>query len=209
MQIVFKQDELAFVFDKSMRVKSIIPLNECELTVIFERCNDKTTPPIYETSHEKRELTKLQTQTPTQKTDALEHTQSNETKSPTVEEVIEYIRSLDSYTYDNALVQEHFLGRVLDSRDEANLYHKFKDVINRAKERIQKEENGKWKEKGSRSLSKTRRAKQFTFVKPKFTPRKNIQDKNEVQLKDVMTKLSNGIKNDLLTTIEKVNENEH
>jgi hypothetical protein len=208
MQIVFKRDELAFVFDKSMRVKSIIPLNECEFTVIFERCNDKTTPPIYETSYEKRERINIQTQTPTQKTDAPEHTQSNEIKFPSVEGVIEYIRSLDSYTYDNALVQEHFLGRVLDSRDEANLYHKLKDVINRAKERIQKEENGKWKEKGSRSLSKTRRAKQFTFVKPKITLHKNIQGENEVQFKDIMTKLSNGIKNELIT-IDKENENQH
>lgn len=218
MKITFRQDELAFVFDGYTRVKSIIPHGECEFTVIFERNVEEITPSLHEKLYEKHN--QVPAQTPIQENNTQEYNQrkivendvenevENEVECPTVDDVVEFIKSLNNYTHDNALIQMHFLGRQLYSRDDMNLYHKLKDIIGRAREKIEENEQGKWKDKGFRKLSKTRRSKQFTFIKPKIIPTKNAQDKNEVQFKDVMTKLSNEIKKDLLA-IEEVNENSH
>lgn len=178
MQITFREHELAFSYDKNTKVKSIIPRGEYEFTVLFEYCNDESKQAVLEiTSDPKVKVPECipSEQVLTQK----DVTPECGDGCPTVDDVVKYITSRDNYTYDNALVQEHFFGRVLDSRVEANLYHKLKDITNRAKDRIQEEENGKWKEKGIRHISKTRRAKQFTFVKPKTVPVQNILDKTE------------------------------
>lgn len=180
MQITFRQDELAFVFDKNTKVKSITPRGECEFTVVFESYSEGVKPFVHETTYGDKVDIPVITET----AESQENNQSCEAECPTVDDVVEFIRSLENYTYDNALVQEHFLGCILDSRVNANLYHKLKDIINRAKNTIQKEEIGKWKEKGYRSLSKTRRAKQFTFIRPKSVPIKTIPSKNETQFED-------------------------
>jgi hypothetical protein len=223
MQITFRQDELTFVFDKYTRVKSIIPRGECEFTVVFERISEEITPSVHEKLYEKHDVAPAQM--PIKENNTQEHNQQkiieneienaieneveNENECPTVDDVVEFIKSINiNYTHDNALIQMHFLGRLLYSRDDPNLYHKLKTIVGKARDKIAIDEHGKWKDKGFRNLSNTRRSKQFTFVKTKVIPTENTQDKNEVQLKDVMTKLSNEIKRDLLT-IEEVNKNSH
>lgn len=218
MQITFKQDEIAFVFDKYTRVKSIIPHGECEFTIVFERSTEETPHSVHKELYDKHDIVPVLT--PIQENNTQDYNQQkivendvdnekfikNDIKYPTVDDVVAFIKTRNNYTHDNALIQMHFLGRLLYSRDDTNLYHKLKMIIVKAREKIAIDEQGKWKENGFRDLSKTRRSKQYIFVKPKVTPTNDTHDKNEVQYKDVMTKLSNEIKKDLLA-IEEVDEN--
>ena len=206
MQITFRDDELAFLYGKDVKLKSITPHGDFEFTVLFEYTNEKLTPLINE------KPTETKTTTPPQVcidiSNEMEYEQPSELECPPVEDIVEYLRSRENTVYDNALLQTYFFDRTLDTKVETNFYHRLKDATKKALLITEKEDNGKWEEKGYRNLGKTRRVKQYIFVKSKITPTKNIQGNNEAQLKDVMAKLSNEIKNELIT-IDKENETQH
>lgn len=177
MQITLREDEIVFNYGKYMRVKNIVPHGEAEFTIIFERFDKETTPLVHETTHE--EQIEATSNIPTQNNNTLEYIETYD-ECPTVDDVVEYIKSLENYTHDNALIQVHFLGRLLYSRADTNLYHRFKDIISKARDEIEINEQGKWKDKGFRKLSKTRRSKQFTFIRPNTTPIRAAHENNEV-----------------------------
>jgi hypothetical protein len=71
---------------------------------------------------------------------------------PTVEEIVDYLETKNDYRHDNAELQLHFLGRVLNSREERQLYYKMRNIVKKAKDQIAKENEGMWVDAGTRSI---------------------------------------------------------
>lgn len=165
MEIIFRQNELAFVFDKNTKVKRIIPHGEREFAVFFEEFNENNESSEHVTSPETQAID--QVQIPIKEDHNFEFEQVCGVNFPTLEDIIEYIKLKENYTYDNFQIQEHFFGRILSSREENGLHRKLIDLINRAKYNIGEEEKGRWKDDGFRKISNTQRTKVHTFVKQK------------------------------------------
>lgn len=171
MLISIKPCELSFSFDEDIKIKSLVSNGEHEFTITFEQHNEKTMFASNKFEQENpREMAHVDLETktfqsPIKQPDSLKYEIQSDLYCPTAEDVGEYIRTLDNYTYDSAIIQEHFLGRVLNSRDDANLYHKLGEMIREATDEIKNNEKGEWKFIGLRKLSKTKRVKTFTFVK--------------------------------------------
>ena len=84
---------------------------------------------------------------------------------PNIHEIIEYITSKPNFKHDNAELQEHLIGKVLNSRDDYKTYFAFDARIRSAKEKITKTHVGNWESNETRVLGKRKRVKVFTFVK--------------------------------------------
>lgn len=152
MNISIEPRILTFTFDNNTKVKSILPNGENEFTVIFEK-RDECSPvqDIVETPRE-----------PAQSNIIPKSKLLDESCCPTVDDVVEYIRSHD-YICDNTEIHMHFLGEILSPRGKDSFYyHKTSDAIRKAKEKIKDEENGEWRKTGT---NKTTRFEITKFVK--------------------------------------------
>lgn len=88
------------------------------------------------------------------------------TKSPSVDSIVDYITSKPNFEHDNADLQEHFLNRILESRGEdKNLYFSFAAKVNKAKQKIENKNDGRWESNETRELGKKRHVKVFIFKK--------------------------------------------
>lgn len=139
MNISIKPCSLTFEFDKNTKVKSILPNGENEVTIVFETqtVNSST-----------REVVEKPIDS-TQNDAFLKSKQLNESRCPTVDAVVEYIRSHD-YICDNTEIHLHFLGVILSPRgDDSFFYYKTSDAIRKAKDKIKEEEHGEWIKTGT------------------------------------------------------------
>lgn len=84
---------------------------------------------------------------------------------PNIREIIDYITSKSNFEHDNAELQEHFLGTMLNSRDDHKTYFAFDSRIRNAKEKIAKTHKGNWESHETRELGTKKRVKVFTFEK--------------------------------------------
>ena len=85
---------------------------------------------------------------------------------PDLKSVVNFITSKPNFEHDNAEIQEHFLGRILESRGEdKRLYFVFANLIRKAKDAIESEFEGEWESTETRELGKKRHVKVFTFKK--------------------------------------------
>ena len=88
------------------------------------------------------------------------------TELPNVDVVINFIKSKPNFEHDNAEIQEHFLGRILESRGEdKKLYFSFANLIRKAKDVIEEEFKGKWDSRKTRKLANRVHVKVFEFIK--------------------------------------------
>jgi hypothetical protein len=71
---------------------------------------------------------------------------------PSVEDIMEYLHTKKYYSHDNAELQKHFLGRVLNSREERQLYYKFRSIVKKAKNILAEADEGMWIDAGYRSI---------------------------------------------------------
>ena len=91
---------------------------------------------------------------------------STKIKPPSVDSIVDYITSKPNFEHDNAILQQHFLNRILESRGEdKNLYFAFAAKVNKAKAKIQNQNDGKWESNETRELGKKRHVKVFIFKK--------------------------------------------
>ena len=89
---------------------------------------------------------------------------STSIKSPSVDSIVNYITSKPNFEHDNADLQKHFLNRILESRGkDKNLYFAFAAKINKAKNKIENENNGHWESNETKKLGEKRHVKIFTF----------------------------------------------
>lgn len=84
---------------------------------------------------------------------------------PNKSEIIDYITSKSNFEHDNAELQEHFIGRILNSRDDQKTYFAFDSRIRNAKDKIAETYDGNWESHETRELGTKKRVKVFTFVK--------------------------------------------
>ena len=85
---------------------------------------------------------------------------------PDLNNVVDFITSKTNFEHDNAEIQEHFLGRILESRGEdKRLYFAFANLIRKAKDVIEEEFKGKWESRKTRKLANRVHVKVFVFTK--------------------------------------------
>jgi len=84
---------------------------------------------------------------------------------PAMDDVINYIISKPNFEYHNAELQEHFLGRILNSRVDQRLYFAFDMLIRKVKENIENQYSGTWNSSETTKLGRRKRVKVFKFVK--------------------------------------------
>jgi hypothetical protein len=176
MNISIEPCILTFTFDKNTKVKSILPNGENEFTVVFEKQNECS--PIQEIVETPHELTQSNI-IPNSKL-------LDESCCPTVDDVVEYIRSHD-YICDNTEIHLHFMGAILSPRGEYSFYyHKTSDAIRKAKDKIKNEENGEWQKTGTNRTTRFEIAK---FVKNKHAMNnettENVDDNIENSENDI------------------------
>jgi hypothetical protein len=83
---------------------------------------------------------------------------------PSVNEVTEYLLSKEGCEFDSAELHDRFIGRILKSRDEPQLYNRFARIIREAQDEVESRLGaGEWIEQGFRSLGGRSRAKVFKF----------------------------------------------
>lgn len=86
------------------------------------------------------------------------------TKTPSVDSIIDYITSKPNFEHDNAVLHEHFLNRVIESRgDDKKLYFAFAAKVRKAKIKIESKYNGFFVITGTRELGIKKYVKIFTF----------------------------------------------
>lgn len=71
---------------------------------------------------------------------------------PEVNDIIKYLETKMNYRHDNAELQQHFLGRVLNSREERALYYKLRNLVNKAKDQLAERNEGQWIDVDTRSI---------------------------------------------------------
>ncbi len=84
---------------------------------------------------------------------------------PTKEEVLTYLATKPDFEHNNADLQEHFLGRRLNSRVDQKLYLNLFEIVKRAKKQIVKEHGGEWKVTGHIDFGIHSRISVFKLVK--------------------------------------------
>ena len=63
-----------------------------------------------------------------------------------IDDIVTFILSRPNYEHSLPLVQEHFLGKILSSREDESDYHRTYNVVRRAREAIEERFGGRFKE---------------------------------------------------------------
>lgn len=159
-KVDFLKGKISLTFDKNIEIRSIIRNGKRQITVLYEECNEQDTISEFEVPSEN--------QTDKHFSDSIENKNltciSLENNNlPTLEEIMDFIKSNKNYEYDNVRVQEHFFGHSINSREERKLYNQMVDLTTQAKFKISSVEKGHWKDNGNRLLDNNRRTKVYIF----------------------------------------------
>jgi hypothetical protein len=159
-KIDFLEGQISFTFDKNIEVRSIIRNGKRQITVLYEESNEQDLSPEFGVPSEN--------QTDKHFSDIIENKNLagislDNTNFPTVEEIMNFIKSNENYEYDNVRVQEHFFGRPINSREDRTVYNHIVDLTTQAKFKISSVEKGNWKDKGNRLVDNNRRTKVYIF----------------------------------------------
>lgn len=67
-----------------------------------------------------------------------------EPQLPDAAEIAEYLQTKNNFQHSSAELHQKFLGRTINSRNERQLYYKFRNIIDKAKNIVEKQYNGEW-----------------------------------------------------------------